>query len=344
MKKHCLVLGYFGTLNNQLDGQTVKTREVFKLFREKAFDYNVVFFDTQYLRKSFIYIFKMMYYVVISKKIIYIPAHNNLKFFLPILFVLSRIFNSEIHYFVVGGWLADFIKDKPLLRFILRKISTIHSETDLLIKRLNQEYNIHNVYKFNNFRYVSDSNVEDDNGDSGIFKLVFMSRINKMKGYEVVLELAKRLSRYNIQIDFYGPINIEDSSHFLQTIKGLNNVTYNGILSESKITSVLKKYDVLVLPTKYYTEGLPGAIVDAYFAGIPVIATNWLHASEFIDNNETGFIIPFKDGESYLYEKVMLLYSEKTILIDMKSNAKSKSAYFTATYAWSQVSFIFKKK
>ena len=41
-----LVLGYFGYRINQLDGQTVKTRDLFRLLKEHEGN-NTVFFDTQ---------------------------------------------------------------------------------------------------------------------------------------------------------------------------------------------------------------------------------------------------------------------------------------------------------
>ena len=45
--KRILVLGYFGYLTNQLDGQTVKTRDVYRLVKEQSKDYSVDYFDTQ---------------------------------------------------------------------------------------------------------------------------------------------------------------------------------------------------------------------------------------------------------------------------------------------------------
>lgn len=38
----------------------------------------------------------------------------------------------------------------------------------------------------------------------------------------------------------------------------------------------------MLLPTHYYTEGLPGSVLDAYMSGIPIIVSRWKHASEFV--------------------------------------------------------------
>lgn len=50
--KKVLVLGYFGYLTDQLDGQTVKTRDVYRLAKEQLTDCDVEYFDTQSLQKS----------------------------------------------------------------------------------------------------------------------------------------------------------------------------------------------------------------------------------------------------------------------------------------------------
>ena len=41
------MLGYFGYLTNQLDGQTVKTRDVYRLVKEQLGECKVDYFDTQ---------------------------------------------------------------------------------------------------------------------------------------------------------------------------------------------------------------------------------------------------------------------------------------------------------
>ena len=48
-----------------------------------------------------------------------------------------------------------------------------------------------------------------------------------------------------------------------------------------------------MFPTLFYTEGIPGTILDAYAAGVPVLASRWESFSDVIDER-TG--IGYKFG------------------------------------------------
>ena len=84
----------------------------------------------------------------------------------------------------------------------------------------------------------------------------------------------------------------------------------------------------MLLPTHFYTEGLAGSVVDAYISGIPVIATDWKHSHEFIDDEKSGYIVPFKDGLQQMIDKVISLEKDKTLLNQLKRNALIKRMDF----------------
>ena len=74
-----LVLGYFGYLTDQLDGQTVKTRDVYRLVEEQLGECKVDYFDTQEFQNNKMKIFTMFWKIMRCKTLFYLPAHNNLK-------------------------------------------------------------------------------------------------------------------------------------------------------------------------------------------------------------------------------------------------------------------------
>ena len=59
-----------------------------------------------------------------------------------------------------------------------------------------------------------------------------------------------------------------------------------------KAYSTLSKYDCMLFPTYWKGEGFPGVVIDAFIAGLPVIATDWNMNTEIIKEGENGFIIP----------------------------------------------------
>ena len=329
MNRKILVLGYFGYITNQLDGQTIKTRNLFLLLKKKG--ENVDYFDTQDFKKSKFTFFILLYKLFLCDKVYYLPAYNNLKFIFPLLFILSKLLRFDILYFVVGGWLPDFIKGKKVHIYFLRKIKFILSETKKLKQELKDRYNIKNVVIFPNFKFYNELN--NSNNSSNI-RIVFLSRINKKKGLDFLFNLSGRFSyNDNVELMCFGPVNEEDRAYFESELVKYPNLKYGGLVSFENVIKLLSTFDMFIFPTKYYTEGLPGVIVEAYFAGIPVIATNWKYASEFIIDGKSGFICEWEDFEDF-YRKVNILVENPNRLKEMKEFAKAYGKNYSEVGAW----------
>lgn len=324
-----LVLGYFGYHTNQLDGQTVKTRDIFRLVKGQFKNAKVEYFDTQDFRHNKCSIFKMIGMLCRCDRLIYLPANNNLKYIFPFVYIFSKIFRFSIDYYVVGGWLSTFLKGLPIHRRMLRNIRGIHVETQRLLKDFKNQYGYTNVDIFPNFRFY-DFNPIPSKSDK--LRVVFMARIMKEKGLDWMFELAQRVSEHSlrdeVEFTFYGQINESDRDYFLSEVDKYPNVSYKGALQPNDIHQTLSNYDVLVLPTHFYTEGLPGSIVDAYISGIPVIVTEWLNSREFVEDGKSGFIIPFEHGQNQLFNRIELLNSDRKLLRQMQANTLIKRKEF----------------
>lgn len=336
MKKKICVLGAFGFNSPSYDGQTIKTINLLSLLKEKNED--VDFFDTQELKSNKLKVIDMFWKVITCNTLFYLPAQNNLQFLFPRLFWLTFIFGIKVHYFVVGGWLVEFLEDKPSHKRKLSKIAGIHCETNSMKDLLDASYGFTNVDVFPNFRI--NSFIPSFHHEEGKLKLVFMARVIKMKGLDSIFHLGDIILQKGmgdrIIIDFYGPQQNEDDdvNYFNQNIIKYSFMKYHGPLEPSDINSTLDKYDAMLLPTHFYTEGLPGSILDAYISGIPVIVTKWKHATEFVENGVSGIIIPFEDDGSALANAVMELYDDTKLLSQMKINAHKRWYSYSAERAW----------
>lgn len=321
------VLGYFGLRTNQLDGQTVKTRDLYKLVEQQYTD--VAYYDTQEFKFKKLSIIKMFLEVIKCKTLVYLPAHNNLKYIFPLLYILSLIFRFDIQYYVVGGWLREYIENMPVHRFMLSRISGIHVETLTLQNELKDYFNYKNVDIFPNFRFFD---FEPTRDTSEKLRIVFMARINMMKGLDWILEFANYVHSHNLGdkyiVTFYGPINNADRDFFNNMVKLFPFIEYKGILQPYEIYDALSQHDILILPTHYYTEGLPGSIVDAYISGLPVVVTKWKHAHEFVEDGHTGFIVPFENGVKEFIERLQLLESNRELLYTLQCNVLEKRLEF----------------
>lgn len=328
-----LVLGYFGYNTNQLDGQTVKTRDVYKLLSELY--RGVEHYDTEEFKFRKLSILKMFWKIINSSTICYLPAHNNLKYIFPVIFCLSFVFRIRIHYFVVGGWLADFIKDLPVHRFMLSHIQGIHVETNKLKDDLETLYGFNNVDLFPNFRYFKfdENNSIRESRDIESIKLVFVSRVDQTKGLDTLLKvseiLVERELASRVSIDFYGQ---KKDDFFDNNLSTISMYKYKGELQPEQVIETISKYDALIFPTHYEGEGCPGILIEALAAGLPIIASNWKYNGEFIVNDVNGFLCEVLNAEQYVDAIQRLLY-DKELLRQMSASSYMKSRDFSAANA-----------
>ena len=338
MNNNILVLGYFGYGTTQFNGQTIKTRNVYELLKLKSKDHaKVCYFDTYQFQHTKYILFEMILSLIRCKKLVYIPAQNNLKYIFPLIYIICKLRKIDILYIVIGGWLDEWLETKRLHVSLLSKIRGIFSESNQLSLNLKKKYHFNNVVTFPNFRIHSFiPSLKNVNSD---FKIVFMARISRMKGIDSVFRLAKHFSQvsgliYPIEIHFYGPIAKCDEEYFYSQVEKFDNISYQGILPADKIYETLTQYDLVILPTRYFTEGFPGTILDAYISGVPVIASRWKYATEFVDHGKSGFLFDLnKEEEFYFY--VDKLYKDRSLLLEMKKNAFEKSKIYSTDSSWS---------
>lgn len=319
--------GYFGYKSNQLDGQTVKTRNVYMMLKSRlgTTDY----FDIQNLHYSKCSVFEMFQKLLKAGTVVIIPASNALKWIFPIVFVFSKICCKTIVFIPVGGWLSWFLKDRKILCRMVSKVNVVLPQTMDEVNALRKMYKWRNVEYFPNFRIAPAICLPPCQNDS--LRLVFFARIHKMKGLDVVFYIANKLQQeaFDITIDFYGQINEPDRKYFEEELVKNPNTKYKGFLQPNQIYEELRRYDVLLFPTRYINdEGFPGTILDGYMSGIPVIASNWCHAHEFVNDGCCGFICDIKDLDSF-YEKVIYLNEHRDVLMRMKENAYKESKKYS---------------
>lgn len=335
-----IVIGFFGYISGQVNGQTIRTRSIFNLLDQKKHEMGrgLIYFDTEIFKSSPLQIFKLIALIINSRSIFYLGAHKNLRFIFPIIFILSKLSRIDVHFVVIGGWLHDFLLKRPLHRFMLGKIKQIYPQTRLLATSLVSDYGYSNVTQLNNFRHLpSCREVQTRSRDDFEKKLVFIGRVLPEKGLRTIFKIRELIESKSIDcisIDIYGPVSSEYEGEFFSDIeKSEGIIRYKGILQPNEIHKALSGYDLMLFPTQYFTEGFPGSILDAYIAGVPVIATKWKYADEFVVDNVSGIIVPFGDEERFI-STVMTVIQDASLLQRLSVGAAEQSAKYTSESAW----------
>lgn len=318
-------------------GQPVKSRELFWLLQKEYGPEAVKYIDTgKWKRHPLTTFLKVMFLSIRSDAIIMLPAHNGVKVFSRILCFVKKRFKKHIFYDVIGGWLVELLKENPKLIVNLSRFDCVFVETSTMksgLDKMNIPCRV--VPNFRRFEPLLESSL--DLVIKKPLRLCIFSRITEMKGITDAIEVVRSINigRTFYTLDIYGPIDPLYEERFKQLRESFPAfIKYKGCVSPTNSVSVLKDYFALLFPTKFYTEGIPGTVVDAFFSGLPVISSKWLSFSDVINDGRTGIGFEFNNFND-LREKLIEIYKKPQIIINMKSTCINESKLYTAQHALS---------
>ena len=231
---------------------------------------------------------------------------------------------------LVGGNLADVLGDDAKKIACMKRYRHIFVEPVGLLNRL-RTMGFDNVSLFPNCRKRPSMEYGELRED-GAMKCVFFSRICLQKGVDLILEAAKALD--GILFDFYGPVEEPFQEDFLHAVDELPNVRYMGEFrgKDDELFRKLGEYDVMLLPTRALTEGVPGALVEAKFAGNACVVSNTAYNAEIITDGEQGIVLKENTAEAII-DALKKLDGDRTYLDELrKNNRRSAEDYCLDKY------------
>lgn len=330
LKKVC-VLGHFGAGKNLLNGQTIKTKIITEELENQLGETDVLKIDTSGGKKTLAKVpFQVFSALKSAKNVIIFPAHNGVRIYVPFFVAFGRLFkHAKLHYVVIGGWLPQFLAKRERLAEMLKKFDGIYVETNTMKSALEKQ-GFRNIYVMPNCKKLT---VLSENElvypDNVPYRLCTFSRVIKEKGIETAVDVVKsingKLGYTAYSLDIYGPIEPTQTEWFENLQKTFPDyIHYRGSADADKSVDILKDYFALLFPTRYYTEGIPGTIIDAYAAGIPVISARWESCADIVDEGKTGFVYDFENAGQF--EEILLkIVDNPGIAADMKSNCLTKA-------------------
>jgi len=317
------ILGHFAIGKDYNDGQTVKTKNVYDLL-EYNYPNQVFRVDTYNWKKHPIRLFNNCYKLIKNcDNVIFLTAKNGVKVFVPLLTFFNKKKKKNIMYVVIGGWLPEVLKGKDSLIAAAKKITHIFVETNGMLKELNR-LGLHNTEILLNFKKINPIKKEDlDSSYKKSYKTCTFSRVMKEKGISdaiFAIKMANEKCDSSFSLDIYGPVDEKYQDEFDQLVsENSKYVKYCGVVESSQSVEIVKKYDLLLFPTRFDTEGLPGTIIDAFASGVPVVYSNWRYCNEFFQDEYNG--IKFEMGNVESLENVLInFYNKKYDIRKLKNN------------------------
>ena len=324
MKNLCII-GHFCKNKFCFDGQTVKTRILTEELVRVLGKNHVKQIDTHNSKKHFFKLFLQIVYAFVKyKNIVILPAQNGVKVLVPLCCFLNKFFKRKIFYIVIGGWLPQYLRNKRKLLKQLKKFNGIFVETATIKKLLNC-INLDNVCVMPNCK---DLQILSENElvyrQVKPYKLCTFSRVMKEKGIEDIVNIVQSINQQKgeivYELDIYGQVDPKQMEWFEQLRKKFPQyIRYVGVVLFDQSVNILKNYSVLVFPTHFYTEGIPGTIIDAYASGVPVITSRWESFEDVCREGETSISYTMGNNDE-LRDKLIQILKDKEQIFEMKKN------------------------
>lgn len=135
-------------------------------------------------------------------------------------------------------------------------------------------------------------------GASGPLRIVFLSRISRMKNLDYALRVLAK-TRVRIQFDIWGtpedPVYWKQCQDQMRSLPENVVARYRGVADHSEVNKILADYDLFFLPTR--GENYGHVIAEAVSAGTPVLLsdqTPWRNLHE----EGVGWDLPLENGEA----------------------------------------------
>lgn len=326
-KKRIGIIGHFGAGHVFFDGQTIKTRILYDEL-EKTGEFDLFCVDTYLLKKNPI---KLLYdsirCILSCKAIILLLSGNGMKVYFPMMYWAKKLFRKKIYHDVIGGNLAAYVQKYPRYKTYLSAFDGNWVELNTMKTALEKE-GITNCIVIPNFKRLNTEAARLEISDEEKHSFCMFSRVMEEKG---ITDAILAVSQYNQEHSIKAKLNIwgqiddsykEEFDHLLSTYGDC--VSYNGKISYSESAETLTPHIALLFPTFWRGEGFPGTIVDAYTAGVPVIASDWNANAELIDNFETGWVYA-NTHINNLYDSISWAMEHRDEMLNMRPKCIKKA-------------------
>lgn len=320
------VCGHYARGKSLADGQTVKIQTILHALIDVYGEDKVAICDTyKWKHHPLRLLFECIKIANVSDDIIILPANKGIRVFLPLFHILGKKYNNRLHYSVIGGWLPEVLRKHKYLLKYLRDFKSVQVETARMKEELS-DFKLNNIRIAPNFKAieaVSTKKLAIAKKPPMPYALCTFSRVIAEKGIDDAIEAVSRVNDHFgntvYTLDIYGSIGEEYKDHFNKISTTFPEyIQYKGVIKSDKTVEVLSKYYLLLFPTHFHTEGMPGSIIDAYAAGLPVVSSRWNSFSDIIVEGETGYGVGIGDNGALFKTLCSLLDTNKVLPLKEK--------------------------
>ena len=333
-KKKVYVIGVYPS---PYGGATVKCEKFFGLLNKKGFaPIKVDIFEIRRRRsKAFAILKECIKAFQSDAPIVYCLDSKRLK----AIILLQKFFKKSFDrttILIIGGVFHKTVAEDKAFEKAVKQVKGIWVETKGMKEELRQR-GFENIEIFPNPKSEEGSCKPVIVEEEKELRLLFFSQISKEKGVESIIKLVELLDKEKVsyELDFYGHIIPQFKDEFEKFIARSRKVRYCGVFDSTKsnVYKKLNEYDILLFPTQWKGEGIPGILVEAKMAGLAVIASPMNFNREVIrEENREGFLLDKKYPEE-MRDIIKSCSEDKALLNRIKEGSyQSRKRYALEEY------------
>lgn len=164
--------------------------------------------------------------------------------------------------------------------------------------------------------------------------LLFVGRLVGKKRVDVILKAFAKLREggEDLSLTIIGEGDLEDELHDLAVRLGItDDVEFLGRVPYEEIDDYYRNADLFVLPSEW--EGHPRVMLEAWASSVPMVGTNVEGIVEFIEEGETGWMVPYDDVDA-LADQISWCIDNPEAVTDCGAAARD---VIEAEYSWDAV-------
>ena len=298
-------IGFIGRIDpdeTMVDGQTVKTRTLYRYMVRRFGASNIRAVDTlDYHHQGGRVVRELIRCLHACDDVVVLLSSGGRRALFPILWLASSVLGVRIYHDLIGGSLADDVEADASGRLVryLNSFEVNWVETRALADRL-RALGVRNVSRLPNFKDVDDVDVDPTAPRERPRRLCTLSRVTPEKGIDNAVRAVAAINGDGppvVTLDVFGPIEPSYEERFRCLVDSVPHVRYAGRVPPERAAAAVSGHFALIFPTEWTGEGVPGTIIDAMHAGLPVVASRWRYYCEMLQDGVTGLSYDFDRPE-----------------------------------------------
>jgi len=242
--------------------------------------------------------------------VVVITSTRGTKVISSLFYYLKKIKCKPIVYLIVGNQ-QNLLKTLP--KRIAKGMDKLYFEVSSMQEEVKDKYN---VGFFSNCKDIQIST--EKHVTTNPIRICYYSEISFRKGFDRIVRALDVMNKESIkyEMDVFG-YYADDEVDMKKILTSRTFLKFKGIVKRESAHEVLSKYSFMVFPSRHKLEGVPGAVVDAYEAGLPVVCSKVGFLSEVVKDGQTGFLF---ENEEQLIEVLKKAYNDPEMIEKLREN------------------------